>query len=72
MAFKTVKDIQKSVQLTLDIYEYIDNYRGENFSVKLSNLVYDAMKGEAKRVIAKERKPSGKSPPDYCRAAPAV
>lgn len=49
MVAKTVKDIQKSVRLTPDIYEYIDKYRGENFSAKLSNLVYDAQKGESKR-----------------------
>lgn len=49
MVAKAVKDIQKSVRLTPDIYEYIDKYRGENFSAKLSNLVYDAQKGESKR-----------------------
>lgn len=49
MLAKTVKAVQKSIRLTPDIYEYIDNYYGENFSAKLSNLVYDARKGESKR-----------------------
>lgn len=44
-----LKDIQKSVRLSPDIYSYIDSYRGGNFSEKLSNLVYDARKGEKKR-----------------------
>lgn len=43
------KSISKSVRLSPELYSYIDGYRGGNFSDKLSNLVYDAWKGERRR-----------------------
>lgn len=43
------KNISKSVRLRTEITDYIENYRGENFSSKLENLVLDAVMGETQR-----------------------
>lgn len=43
------KNISKSVRLNPEVAAYIENYRGENFSVKLENLVLDAVMGETDR-----------------------
>lgn len=43
------KNISKSVRLKPEVADYIENYRGENFSVKLENLTLDAVMGETQR-----------------------
>ena len=43
------KNVSKSVRLKPEVADYIENYRGENFSAKLENLVLDAVMGETDR-----------------------
>lgn len=36
-----MKVVQKSIRLTQRVYDYIDQYRGDNFCDKLQNYVLD-------------------------------
>ena len=40
-----MKGVQKSIRLTQRVYDYIEQYRGDNFCDKLQNLVLDAEYG---------------------------
>ena len=40
------KSIMKSVRLTEEVYDYVDNFEGEGFNQKLENLVLFCMKKE--------------------------
>lgn len=46
----SLKSVQKSIRITPQVEDYINQQPGDNFSEKLSNLVFDARKGEAKRL----------------------
>lgn len=49
MVSSTGKNISKSVRLKSEVAAYIEDYRGDNFSTKLENLVLDAVMGETDR-----------------------
>lgn len=44
------KLVIKSVRLSDELLTYIDGYRGDTFTDKLSNIVYDCMLAEPERV----------------------
>lgn len=43
------KNISKSVRLTNEVYEYVNDFNGEGFNEKFENIVIFCMKSEAER-----------------------
>ena len=43
------KDVQKSVRLSQEVYEYVESADGKSFNDKLNCLLLDAKNGEAQR-----------------------
>lgn len=44
------KNVAKSIRMSKEIYDYIENYRGNGFNEKFTNIILDAMKGESERI----------------------
>lgn len=52
------KTIQKSIRISNSVFEYIEKYKGDNFSEKFENLILYCMKEEkniTKRVTTSEQ-----------------
>ena len=45
----TKKSIAKSVRLTQEVFDYIDQQAGNGFNEKFENIILEAKKGESKR-----------------------
>lgn len=45
------KSIAKSIRMTDDIFNYINDYRGSGFNAKFENIIFDAMCSELDRQV---------------------
>lgn len=43
-----MKNVQKSIRMTDEVFEAVDRYRGDGFNEKLENLVMDYLHGREK------------------------